>query len=286
MRLRMRHHLPTRAAFACLVAVGVVAPDAAQASERPRAKARVSSHVHLCIKRASPAKGSVRFASATAACNRGWKRLLIARVGSPGSGGLVGPQGSPGKPGPPGLQGPVGTPGLPSADGEPGTQGGPGVQGPAGPQGEAGLQGETGPQGESGPQGDIGPAGPAGPQGEPGQQGEAGPQGPTGETGPQGPSGTQLWAVVSSGGTLIRGSGVSGVSAPSSNVFTVTFAQAVDDCAYIATVGETGTATPGSEPLGFAVPTGLNGNANAVRVKTYDKGGSPTNRQFHLVVSC
>jgi hypothetical protein len=79
---------------------------------------------------------------------------------------------------------------------------------------------------------------------------------------------------------------VTSVAGPSSSVFTVVFDQAVGGCAYVATPGETGTATPGGEALGFAVPSGLTGNANAVRVKTYDKGGSPVNRQFHLVVSC
>ncbi len=85
---------------------------------------------------------------------------------------------------------------------------------------------------------------------------------------------------------LARGSGVTTVSGPSSNVFTVEFDQNVIGCAYLTVPGETGTATPGSEPLGFAVPTGHASNAKAVRVKTYDKGGSVANRAFHLSVAC
>ncbi|HWM54287.1 MAG TPA: hypothetical protein VNO20_02710 [Solirubrobacterales bacterium] len=85
---------------------------------------------------------------------------------------------------------------------------------------------------------------------------------------------------------LARGSGVTTVSGPSSNVFTVEFNQSVTGCAYLAVPGETGTSTPGSEPPGFAVPTGHASNAKAVRVKTYDKGGSVANRAFHLTVVC
>lgn len=84
----------------------------------------------------------------------------------------------------------------------------------------------------------------------------------------------------------MRGSGVTTVSGPSSNVFTVEFDQTVTDCAYLATPGETGTVTPGSEPPGFAVPTGHPSNVKAVRVKTYDKGGSVADRSFHLSLAC
>jgi hypothetical protein len=91
---------------------------------------------------------------------------------------------------------------------------------------------------------------------------------------------------VSATGSLARGGGVANVSGPTSNVFTVEFDQNVTGCAYLATPGETGTATPGSEPPGFAVPTGHSSNVNAVRVKTYDKGGSVVNRAFHLGVAC
>lgn len=76
------------------------------------------------------------------------------------------------------------------------------------------------------------------------------------------------------------------VSGPSSNVFTVEFNGNVSACAYLSVPGETGTAMPGSEPPGFAVPTGHSSNPNAVRVKTYDKGGSVANRSFHLTVVC
>lgn len=280
------------AAAVATAAVGVAGPDLTWAGKQPRSEARAPADVQLCIKRTRPAKGSVRIAMATSVCRRGWKRLLIARLGRPGPQGSVGAPGdrgatgADGEQGPPGLQGPIGAPGADGQAGLPGIQGPQGEVGSAGPEGSAGQQGPAGPQGEIGPQGDAGPEGSAGPEGLQGSQGDPGPQGPQGETGPQGPPGTQLWAVVSSSGALVRGSGVTSVAGPSSSVFTVTFGQSVASCAYTATPAETGTAAPGSEPLGFAVPTGLAGNANAVRVKTYDKGGSPINRQFHLVVTC
>jgi hypothetical protein len=276
----------------------VTVPGLAEAGRHSRAKVHAVETVHLCVKWARPHKGSVRLAAAATGCDRGWRRTPIARIGRvgptgpagpPGPGGPQGAVGSTGARGPEGRsgqEGPQGLPGAPGPEGQPGAAGADGAQGPqgdAGPQGDSGAQG---PQGDPGSQGPAGPQGETGPQGPAGPQGEQGPAGPQGETGPQGPSGTQLWAVVSAAGGLVRDSGVTGVTGPSSNVFTVTFDQPVDDCAYLATAGETGTATPGSEALGFAVPTGVSDSASAVRVKTYDKGGSPSNRQFHLVVAC
>ncbi len=141
-------------------------------------------------------------------------------------------------------------------------------------------------QGSGGEKGEQGLTGVPGPPGLQGEKGEQGPQGLKGEQGPPGPAGSGLWAVVSATGTAVRESGVVAVSGPSSNVFTVEFEQSVSGCAYLSVPGETGTATPGSEPLGFAVPTGHSSNAKAVRVKTYDKGGSVANRAFHLTVIC
>lgn len=216
--------------------------------------------------------------------------------GEQGQQGEAGPPGEQGEQGPPGTQGPQGLQGEKGEQGEPGIQGPPGEAGAPGADGRAVLSGDGPPDPETGSDGDFyidtdtfeiyGPklAGTwstgtslVGPQGE---------QGEKGEQGPPGPAGSGLWAVVSATGTLVRESGVVAVSGPSSSVFTVQFEQSVSGCAYLSVPGETGTATPGSEPLGFAVPTGHSSDAKAVRVKTYDKGGSVANRAFHLNVIC
>ncbi len=225
--------------------------------------------------------------------------------GGPGPQGPAGPEGPIGPQGPVGPEGPIGPQGIqgeggeqgpPGAQGLPGAQGAPGSDGKDGADGRTVLNGEGPPDQGAGAEGDFyidtdtseiyGPklggvwstgTSLAGPQGE---------QGEKGEQGPPGPAGSGLWAVVSATGTLVRESGVAAVSGPSSNVFTVEFDENVSGCAYLSLPGETGTATPGSEPLGFAVPTGHPSDVNAVRVKTYDKGGSVANRPFHLSVVC
>ncbi|MEX2447323.1 MAG: hypothetical protein WD404_01095 [Solirubrobacterales bacterium] len=240
--------------------------------------------------------------------------------GEQGLQGEQGPQGEQGEQGPPGIQGPQGIQGEKGEQGEPGVEGVPGEAGSPGADGRTVLSGKGPPDPEAGADGDIyidtdtfeiygpklagvwstgtslvgpqgqqGPEGKEGPQGEQGPEGNQGPQGVEGKEGIQGPPGpaaTSLFAVVSATGTLVRSSNVVSVSGPSSNVFTVVFNQEVMDCGFISVPGETGTGTPGSEPLGFAMPTGLATNPSAVRVKTYDKGGSVANRSFHLIVVC
>jgi Collagen triple helix repeat (20 copies) len=228
--------------------------------------------------------------------------------GQQGEAGPQGPAGPQGEQGPPGVQGPQGPPGP---QGEKGEQG---IQGDEGEQGEPGIQGSPGEAGAPGADGRAVLSGDGPPDQETGSDGDfyidtdtfeiygpklagawstgtslVGPQGEQGEKGEQGPpapAGSGLWAVVSATGALVRESGVVAVSGPTSNVFNVEFEQNVSGCAYLSVPGETGTGTPGSEPLGFAVPTGHSSNAKAVRVKTYDKGGSVANRAFHLTVVC
>jgi len=255
--------------------------------------------INICIKTEEARKGSIRFVQTKRRCVRGEQITRV--VSAPetqivqGTGGEKSERGDPGPTGPAGPAGPIGATGPTGPTGSSGAAGATGPTGPTGLQGDVGAtgppgaQGATGAQGEhgsTGPQGPTGAQGPAGEVGATGPQGSPGATGPTGEQGPPGPTGSGLWAVVSATGSLARGSGVTAVSGPTSNVFTVEFGQNVTGCAYLAVPGETGTATPGSEPLGFAVPTGHASNAKAVRVKTYDKGGSVANRAFHLTVAC
>ncbi len=301
--------------LACLALMGTfIAPALVHAVGGP------SGTVGVCIKQTSPRKGSIRFERPRARCTKGERRVLVltgAGVQGPpgiqgerGEAGAKGDLGSQGAIGPQGLQGEAGEQGLPGAQGEQGAQGPPGIQGPVGAQGAQGQQGDQGPQGEPGPQGPQGDPGPQGPQGEQGPQGPTGeqgpqglqgptgeqgpqgsqglqgPQGPTGEQGPEGPAGSGLWAVVASSGSLVRGGGVLTVSGSPSTTTSLEFDQPVDGCAYISAAAETGTASPGSEPLGFTVATGHPSNDQVVRVRTYDKGGSQANRPFHLAVVC
>jgi collagen triple helix repeat protein len=308
--------------LACLVLMGVLAAPAIVHA----AGGGPSGTVGICIKQTSPRKGSVRFERPKARCTKGERRVLVLTgagvqgppgiqgergeagaegdpgpqgaigpqglQGDAGEQGLPGPQGEQGAQGPPGTQGPVGLQGPQGLQGEQGIQGDPGLQGepgPQGPQGDPGPQGPTseqGPQGEQGLQGPQGPQGPTGEQGPQGEQGLQGPQGPTGEQGPEGPAGSGLWAVVASNGSFVRGSGVLAVADSPGTTASVEFDQPVDGCAYISVAAETGTANPGSEPLGFTVATGHSSNDQVVRVRTYDKGGSQANRPFHLAVVC
>jgi len=267
--------------------------------------------IDVCIKKAEPRKGRIRIVKTKRHCKKGERgSQIVTESGEQGPPGVRGEQGDPGPTGPvgpggpggptgtageQGIIGPQGPTGPQGVEGAQGQQGPPGDPGPTGPVGPQGADGATGPPGPEGPIGLAGPQGPEGPTGPEGSEGARGPTGPTGaegvqgekgEQGPTGPAGSGLWAVVSATGTLVRESGVVTVSGPSSNVFTVEFDDSVSSCAYLSVPGETGTALPGSEPLGFAVPTGHPSNAKAVRVKTYDKGGSVANRAFHLTVVC
>ena len=58
----------------------------------------------------------------------------------------------------------------------------------------------------------------------------------------------------------------------------------VSGCAYVATLGDTGTGTP---LVGFINVAGDSGDAHSVVVQTFDTTGLvPTDGSFHLSVSC
>jgi len=86
-----------------------------------------------------------------------------------------------------------------------------------------------------GPRGPRGPQGPQGPQGAQGPQGPAGANGQNGDQGPQGPPGINLWAVVNTDGTLLRGSGATGSVRDAVGIYRVTFNRDVRNCAYAGT---------------------------------------------------
>lgn len=107
----------------------------------------------------------------------------------------------------------------------------------------------------------------------------SGEQGPAGVQGPPGEPATRLWAVVNSGGTLLRGTGVVSASqAPGG--FEVIFNRDVAGCSYSATLGAV-QAEVGQVGVGPR-----NGNPNGVFVFTSDSTGADTPRGFNLQVFC
>lgn len=94
-------------------------------------------------------------------------------------------------------------------------------------------------------------------------------------------------AVVTGGGVLARGRGVTSVVRTGPGRYQVIFDRDVRACTYVATVGDTSAAGPGT---GTASVAGLASSANGVQVRTvsYNAGGNPVNenRSFHLLLSC
>jgi hypothetical protein len=101
--------------------------------------------------------------------------------------------------------------------------------------------------------------------------------------------GENSWAVVNSDGTLVRsfssgGAVTSSHSGPvGSGTYDVTFAQDVSGCAFIATLGDTGTGFP---PIGEIGVSSDAGDLHSVVVQTFRIDGSATDDSFHLYVSC
>lgn len=94
------------------------------------------------------------------------------------------------------------------------------------------------------------------------------------------------WAVVNQNGTLARGKGAvsSAYAVPGMlGDYKVVFNKNVSKCMYVATLGTEYPSTPASGEIAVAPDVA---NAKAVRVFTRTSGGIPTNKPFHLFVSC
>jgi hypothetical protein len=89
-------------------------------------------------------------------------------------------------------------------------------------------------------------------------------------------------AVVNANGSLVRGDDVSNSKRTATGRYVVTFDSSVRNCAFVASVGPSGTGTiaPGVASVGGA------SNARQVRVETRTLAGSYANRPFHLVLIC
>jgi hypothetical protein len=92
----------------------------------------------------------------------------------------------------------------------------------------------------------------------------------------------RLWAVVDSNGTLARKSGATDVDKTGDGRYEVTFDRDVSDCAYVASIGTSTTATPAGGELGVS----QGNDPNDVFVRTRDSSGTFADRGFHLAVHC
>ncbi len=95
-----------------------------------------------------------------------------------------------------------------------------------------------------------------------------------------------LFAVVGKQGALNRGLGVAsaGVISGTAGRYHVFFKRGVRKCAYVATIGTTGSS--GLPPTGEISVVGLAGHKAGVFVRTVDDTGNPEYLPFHLVVTC
>ena len=90
-------------------------------------------------------------------------------------------------------------------------------------------------------------------------------------------------AVVTAGGTLRRGRGVSSVARVGQGRYQVIFNRDVRGCVYTATVGDPSAAAPGH---GSAVVGSVATIVNGVAVRTFNQQPNLADRSFHLIVSC
>jgi hypothetical protein len=90
-------------------------------------------------------------------------------------------------------------------------------------------------------------------------------------------------AVVTTAGLLARGRGVSSATRTAVGRYQVIFDRDVRGCAYIASIGDAGGAAPAA---GLVETAALGSNVNGVSLRTQNSAGNPSDRPFHLIVSC
>jgi ABC-type antimicrobial peptide transport system permease subunit len=93
-----------------------------------------------------------------------------------------------------------------------------------------------------------------------------------------------FWAVVNSDGTLARDRGAVSSQRFTNGEYEVIFSRNVRNCAYVATIGLSGSF--GISPPGEITVVGRFGNRRGVYVTTHDSTGAFADRSFHLQVSC
>ncbi|HEX3172605.1 MAG TPA: hypothetical protein VHQ43_00100 [Solirubrobacterales bacterium] len=152
--------------------------------------------INLCIRKAGPEKGMVRF-SQSKRCKAGEMSVQVVADSKQGVAGIEESSGAPGATGPVGPTGPKGEQGAQGEKGDKGDQGDEGATGAQGVQGLQGPKGATGPQGTPGAKGATGANGATGLQGTKGATGVDGATGATGAKGDAGPAGATQYLRVS-----------------------------------------------------------------------------------------
>jgi hypothetical protein len=97
--------------------------------------------------------------------------------------------------------------------------------------------------------------------------------------------GSQKFAVVTGGGVLIRGRGVTSAARTSEGRYQVIFNSDIRNCAYFATLGDHSAGNP---PQNSQISvSSLASNVNGVSIRTENgTNGNELNRDFHLIVFC
>jgi hypothetical protein len=93
-----------------------------------------------------------------------------------------------------------------------------------------------------------------------------------------------LFAVVNADGTLARRFGAVSSQRLALGSYEVIFNRNVRDCAYVATIGLSGST--GSSPPGEITVVGRFNNANGVFLTTSNSAGTLADLGFHLAVHC
>lgn len=93
-----------------------------------------------------------------------------------------------------------------------------------------------------------------------------------------------LFAVVNSDGTLVRRCGAVSSTRIAGGQYEVIFNRNVRACAYVATIGLSGSV--GASDPGEITVVGRNSNVSGVFLTTHDSSGTRADRGFHLTVHC
>ena len=95
---------------------------------------------------------------------------------------------------------------------------------------------------------------------------------------------TAMYAVVNANGTLARGRNAVSATRLGTGAYEVVFRKDVRKCAYLATIGLSGSA--GASLPGEITVVGRSGNDRGVFVTTHSSGGAAADLGFHLGVLC
>lgn len=98
------------------------------------------------------------------------------------------------------------------------------------------------------------------------------------------PTAQSFYAVVGSTGGLVRGFQATGAHQLATGTYQVDFAQNITGCAFLGTVGLTGSI--GASAPGEITVVGRYGDANGVFVQTFNSAGGLANLSFHLGILC